>query len=173
MTAPGPVRPKPGSAAFAGRPGGVSWILPLVGLLVALLVALPCAGSAHAATPVPTPAPVHTATAAPSSAAPSADEAGRSHLGKDRPGKDRVAPGYPFQPTLCMVSDPDRRPGDGCSSHPFSGQEAQLPNAPPHPGKADPPLLVTVAPAPALRPADTEPGPRTAPDLHLLQVNRT
>ncbi|MFF7631649.1 hypothetical protein ACFZB9_00655 [Kitasatospora sp. NPDC008050] len=186
MTAPGPVRPKPGSAAFAGRPVGVSWVLPLVGLLVALLVALPCAGPVHAATPLPTPAPVHTvsatpsdatpADATPSDATPATVDAGRadpSHPGKARTSKAHAAPQQPLQPILCMVSDPDRRPGDGCSSHPFSGQDAQLPNAPPHPGKADPPLLVTLAPAPVVRPADTEPWPTTTPDLHLLQVNRT
>ncbi|GAB2689919.1 hypothetical protein GCM10010442_03730 [Kitasatospora kifunensis] len=154
-------------------------VLSLIGFLVALLVALPCAGSARAATPVPASAAAPTASGSAASGSAAAAEAAhpaKAHSAKARSGhaaEANVEPQEPVQPFLCTVSGSDRRPGDGCSNHPFSGQESQLPNAPPQPGKAEPPLLVTAGPAPALRPADTDRWPATTPDLHLLQVNRT
>ncbi|WP_329563142.1 hypothetical protein [Kitasatospora sp. NBC_01266] len=181
MTAPGPVRPKPGSAAFDGHPGGVALVLPLLGLLVALLVTLPCAGSTWAATPPangPTNGPANVPASRPTAARTTAGHAAHaaraaqsSHTG---PGASAFAvTQFPAPLTVCTVDNPGPRPGDGCSSHPFSGQEAQLPNAPPQPGPADLPLPATVRPTAAIGFASAGLPTAPAPDLHLLQVNRT
>ncbi|MFE0460827.1 hypothetical protein ACFW1A_16415 [Kitasatospora sp. NPDC058965] len=162
MTAPGPVRPSPGSAAIAGRPVAASLVLPLFGLLVALLVLLPSAGTAHAAAPGPAP-----------TTAPAATAEHRDHA--DRQSARHAAPAAPAPaaPSIwCASETPDQVPGHGCSSHSFCGQDAQLPNAPPQPGTADPPLLVAPAAVPAPAPVAAARRPAPAPDLHLLQVNR-
>ncbi|MEY9943384.1 hypothetical protein ABH937_000439 [Kitasatospora sp. GAS1066B] len=195
MTAPGPVRPKPGSAAFAGHPGGVALVLPLIGLLVALLVTLPCAGSARAATPSangpasgpanrpssrPTVGPALDAapgTPAPTDATPgtrTARAVHTAHAAHTRATSPQATTAqFPAPLTLCTVDGPGPRPGDGCSSHPFSGQEAQLPNAPPQPGPAGLPLPTTFRPTAASGFTSAGLPTAPAPDLHLLQVNRT
>ncbi|MGF1428767.1 hypothetical protein [Kitasatospora sp. LaBMicrA B282] len=173
-------------------------VLPLLGLLVALLVALPCAGSALAATPLPHPSAGGPSVDGPAGAPPStqAGTPAEAHHGRtpqqtradqrtragqrtrtDRhhahPAPPRAAAELPAPVTLCAVDAPGQRPGDGCSSHPCPGQEAQLPNAPPQPGPADLPLLTAVRPAATPGFAATAPQPAPTPDLHLLQVNRT
>lgn len=155
MTAPGPTRPEPGSAAYAARPAAALWAL----LLIGLLVMLPCAGTARAAVPHSAPNSAPTASAHPQA--------------KDAPPAAAPAPVSTFPLTWCSADDLGPRPGDGCSSHHFDGQDAQLPNAPPQPLPATLPELVTVGAAPAAEAPVTVPGTATATDLHLLQVNRT
>ncbi|WP_157536751.1 hypothetical protein [Kitasatospora mediocidica] len=192
MTAPGPLRPTPGSAAFVGRPAGALWVL----LLIGFLVGLPCASSAHAVAPATVPqaaieaaAPaVHPTSDAPArtTPAPSARRAQPTHAshGVATAQITRTAPAPPPAPAeplsaparpmvLCTADGPGPPPGDGCTSHPFSGQDSQLPNAPPHPVPAALPQLVTLRPTPTAGPSAGTPGPAPAPDLHLLQVNRT
>lgn len=177
MTAPGPLRPTPGSAAFAGRPVGALWVL----LLIGFLIGLPCSGSAHAAAPTGPPQSEHVArtvrhatTTAVHRTAGTAAEHHATHAQPRgaRPFSVAAAPVAPV--VLCTADDPAPQPGDGCSSHhPFSTQDAQLPNAPPHPVPTALPQLVTARALPLARPAGHAPGTATAPDLHLLQVNRT
>ncbi|MCX4749788.1 hypothetical protein OG455_30465 [Kitasatospora sp. NBC_01287] len=169
-------------------------VLPLIGLLVALLVAIPCAGSARAATPPP-PAPVkglvkglvkgpvkgpvkdpaQTTRATPADhATPTSRATDTAHTAHTAKAGAHRAAGLSLAPvTLCALDSSDPRPGDGCSSHSFGGQDAQLPNAPPQPGPTNLPLLVAVHPVPASGFPSTGPGSAPAPDLHLLQVNRT
>ncbi|MDH6132475.1 hypothetical protein P3T37_001860 [Kitasatospora sp. MAA4] len=168
MTAPGPLRPTPGSAAFVGRPAGALWVL----LLIGFLVGLPCTGSAHAATP-PTAPPAATKAAPPHArhAAPHTAQAASRSVATPPAEPLSEPPSRPM--TLCTADGPAPRPSDGCSSHPFSTQDAQLPNAPPHPVPAALPQLVTLRATPAARTTAGTPGPAPSPDLHLLQVNRT
>ncbi|PYC88156.1 hypothetical protein C7C46_01555 [Streptomyces tateyamensis] len=171
MTAPGPARPTPGSAAIFGRPVGVALVLPLFGLLVALLVLLPSAGTAHAAAPPPAPGAAATAKAGAMSA-----QAGPAHHRAVAPAHGTkagsAAPSPLAPPAWCSSDAPDQVPGHGCSSHPFCGQDAQLPNAPPQPGAAQLPLLVAPSAVPAGTAAQAVARPAPSPDLHLLQVNR-
>ncbi|MDH6109863.1 hypothetical protein P3T36_005336 [Kitasatospora sp. MAP12-15] len=162
MTAPGPLRPTTGSAALAGRPAGALWVL----LLIGFLVGLPCAGTAHAA--AATTAVTTTIGAAEHHAQPEPQPTGARSA---HPAPPAASPLPPL--TLCTADDPVPPPGDGCSNLPFCSQDAQLPNAPPHPEPAAPPQLVTFRAMTTVRPAGSTPGTATAPDLHLLQVNRT
>ncbi|MFF7989682.1 hypothetical protein ACFZDG_07825 [Kitasatospora xanthocidica] len=74
---------------------------------------------------------------------------------------------------LCTADgEPPRN--NGCSSHPYCPQDAQLPNPPPQPQ----PVVSPVAPAapealPRLVRAGLLDGSRPAPDLHELQVHRS
>ncbi|MER5864767.1 hypothetical protein [Kitasatospora sp. NPDC002040] len=141
-----------------GRPAAALLVL----LLAGLLAVLPCAGRAHAATRTAAPVPVTTVTAQPD-AVPAALAAAhhRAHQGQ---GAERP-------PLIWCTADGERpTPGSGCSSHPYCGQESQLPNAPPQPVPAVPARLIPpqALPAPpALTPLS---GPDLAPDLHALQV---
>ncbi|MFD5461679.1 hypothetical protein ACFWIQ_02475 [Kitasatospora sp. NPDC127059] len=168
MTASAPSSPRPGRAAPAGHPAGALLVL----LLVALLTALPCSGLAKADAPVrPAPVPVSAVsvvTAAEATApAPHARDTVRVSDHQHR------LMGRQDHWILCTADG--RPPNDnGCSSHPFCPQDAQLPNPPPHPQPAVSPLA---APAPEALPrvvaAGLLDGPRPAPDLHALQVHRS
>jgi hypothetical protein len=176
MTAPGPVDPTPGGAAFARRSAGATWVLSLIGLLAALLVVLPAAGSAAAATPpggtAATPsggaaAPTQAGdTAAPRATAPTVRKAATS-AAPAAPGGDA-----PFEQARCLSDGPLPGSGHGCSGSSWCGQQSQLPNAPPQPGPAALPLLVPPCPAPVTVPLIAAAWPAPTPDLHLLQVNR-
>ncbi len=181
MTALGPLRPISGSAASAGRPVGTLLAL----LVVGLLFMLPCAGTAKAAVPSGTPgtpaAPAtgHPHSPAPPTAAPTATatkpaaKAGHTAPLGGHPANAAQSRTGSADLAWCSADDLGQRPGDGCSSHPCPGQDAQLPNAPPQPVPATLPQLVTVVAGSSAAPANAPAHPVTAPDLHLLQVNRT
>lgn len=172
MTAPGPVEPAPGSVAFARRPGGVTWALSLIGLLAALLVALPCAGSALAAVP-PVPGPAAGTTPGTAGNRTAQSSAARGTATQSAPA---AAPArthsVPFDKAWCSKEAPLPGPGHGCSGDSWCGQQAQLPNAPPQPVAAALPRLVPPRPAPVTVPVIAAAWPAPTPDLHLLQVNR-
>lgn len=160
MTVPGTYTPQPGRAVITGRPAAALWVL----LLAGLLAVLPCAGRAHAVARTGPP-PVTTVTAQP--AAVASAHGLRHHRAQQVKGTER--------PPLvwCTVDGEQPTPGSGCSSHPYCGQESQLPNAPPQPVPAVPARLV----APQARPAPPVltplSGPDLAPDLHALQIQRS
>ncbi|MGE7433182.1 MULTISPECIES: hypothetical protein [Kitasatospora] len=177
MTAPGATAPQPGRASTAGRPAGALLVL----LLVGLLAVLPCAGRAQAAPAKPGQSPATTVTAAlpdPSAAtAHSAAPATRASGTHGHGVTTRTLYGLPLDGglplTWCSVDGDHPVPGSGCSSHPFCAQESQLPNAPPQPAAAVPnqPLSPEAPPRPAAPTAPT--GLDHAPDLHVLQVQRS
>ncbi|WP_181799527.1 hypothetical protein [Kitasatospora acidiphila] len=182
MTAPGPVEPAPGSAAFARRPGGVTWALSLIGLLAALLVALPCAGSALAAVP-PAPGSAAGSPAAGTTPGTAGSRTARSTVAQSSAARSTVtqsapaaAPArtlsVPFEKAWCSKEAPLPGPGHGCSGDSWCGRQAQLPNAPPQPVAAALPRLVPPRPAPVAVPVIAAAWPAPTPDLHLLQVNR-
>ncbi|MGW2249617.1 hypothetical protein ACWCXH_05400 [Kitasatospora sp. NPDC001660] len=163
MTVSAPSSPRPGRAAAAGRPAGVLWIL----LLVALLTALPCTGRAMAAdqdSPAPTTATttVVLVTAAASTTGHTA-KAADHHLHVDEPRHW----------TWCSADGRPPQRDNGCSSHPYCAQDAQLPNPPPHPQPAVSPHTQASEALPRVVPAGLLVGPHPAPDLHELQVHRS
>ncbi|MFI9160681.1 hypothetical protein [Kitasatospora aureofaciens] len=176
MTASAPSSPRPGRAASAGRPAGA-----LLGLLlVALLTVLPCTGLARAdASARPGPGPVSAVsvvTAAEATAqTPLAREAARDtarDAARASDGHHRIAE----QQDHWILCTADGQPphNNGCSSHPFCPQDAQLPNPPPHPQPAAWPLVSPAPEAlPRVVPAGLLDGPHPAPDLHELQVHRS
>ncbi|MFI9272336.1 hypothetical protein ACIGXM_16670 [Kitasatospora sp. NPDC052896] len=177
MTAPGARRPLPGSAVSATRPLVALWTL----LLIGLLTVLPCAGTARAATPASAGAQLAGPDATPGTVAPrpapaAAVPRAAAHTPAHAPASGEAVSAVPALPAslfLCSPGDPPPAPGDGCSSHSCNGQEAQLPNAPPQPEPATAPVLVIPGPGPVLAPSAAAPDSGPAPDLHLLQVNRT
>ncbi|MFE6053347.1 hypothetical protein ACFQ6N_21535 [Kitasatospora sp. NPDC056446] len=74
---------------------------------------------------------------------------------------------------LCTADgEPPRN--NGCSSHPFCPQDAQLPNPPPHPQPAVTPVTQPAPEAlPRVAPAGLLDGSHPVPDLHELQVHRS
>ncbi|MFE9421666.1 hypothetical protein ACFYNO_01750 [Kitasatospora sp. NPDC006697] len=138
----------------------MSWSLSLIGLLIALLMALPCAGSARAA------APAHRGGSG-QVAASAADAVAPAVPAPAVPGA--VAPA---EKAWCASDAPLPGPGHGCSSNPWCAEQSQLPNAPPQPGAAALPVLVPPSPAPVRVPLAAVDWPAPTPDLHLLQVNR-
>ncbi|MER7846530.1 hypothetical protein ABTZ03_21520 [Kitasatospora sp. NPDC096077] len=168
MTASAPSSLRPGTAASAGRPAGALLVL----LLVALLTALPCTGLAKAdapAQPSPGTAAAVSVVAAAEALAPTphARDAARVSDHRQWLGEHRD------HSILCTADG--RPPSDnGCSSHPFCPQDAQLPNPPPHPQPVVSPLAASAPEAlPRVVPAGLLDGPRPAPDLHVLQVHRS
>ncbi|HJD80576.1 hypothetical protein [Kitasatospora aureofaciens] len=180
MTASAPSSPRPGRAASAGRPAGA-----LLGLLlVALLTVLPCTGLAKAdASARPGPGPVSAVsvvTAAEATAqTPLAREAARDTARDAARGAARASDGHhriAEQQDHWILCTADGQPphNNGCSSHPFCPQDAQLPNPPPHPQPAAWPLVSPAPEAlPRVVPAGLLDGPHPAPDLHELQVHRS
>ncbi|MFJ8042611.1 hypothetical protein ACIRBX_19190 [Kitasatospora sp. NPDC096147] len=167
MTAPGGTRPQPGRARAGLDPVAALWAL----LLGGLLLALPCAGPAHAvaraaAAPVPVNAVTTLTTLAGASTEGPGPRADRHRAPHHQPGRADL----PSDRTLCSIDGERQYPGSGCSGHAFCGPEAQLPNAPPQPVPAVPARLV----APQALPAPARPSPPgdldLAPDLHVLQV---
>lgn len=167
MTASAPSSPRPGRAATSGRPAAL-WVL----LLVALLTMLPCAGQATALDAIAHPAQPHSpavtlVTVATSKAQVGGAPAGTAHTA-DRQW-DTEDQGH----WILCTADGEQRRGNGCSSHPFCPQDAQLPNPPPQPQPAVTLVpAVPEAPSRVLR-AGLLDGPRPAPDLHVLQVQRS
>ncbi|MFI6157530.1 hypothetical protein ACIBCA_33155 [Kitasatospora sp. NPDC051170] len=167
MTASAPSSPRPGRAATAGRPAAL-WVL----LLVALLTMLPCAGQARALDAIAHPAPAHSSAVALVTAAKSDPQPGGTPAGAAQSADQRRYAEDQGHWILCSA-DGEQRPGNGCSSHPFCPQDAQLPNPPPQPQPAVTLLpAVPEAPSRVLR-AGLLDGPRPAPDLHVLQVQRS
>ncbi|MEV7601518.1 hypothetical protein AB0O91_29550 [Kitasatospora sp. NPDC089797] len=172
MTASAPSSPRPGRAAPAGRPAGALLVL----LLVALLTALPCTGLAKAEAParqsagVPAAVTVVTAAEAVAPTARARDDARNAVRASDHHQR------FGEHEDHWILCTADGRPprNNGCSSHPFCAQDAQLPNPPPHPQPAVSPLTAPAPEAlPRVVPAGLLDGPRPAPDLHELQVHRS
>ncbi|MFJ9691776.1 hypothetical protein [Kitasatospora sp. NPDC101183] len=151
---------------MAGRPAAL-WVL----LLVALLAMLPCAGQAKAldaaAHPAPTRSPAVTLVTVATGDQQPGPQDGPAHAA------DRPYYGGDQSHWILCTADGEQRRGNGCSSHPFCPQDAQLPNPPPQPQPAV--TLVPVVPEapPRVLRAGLLDGPRPAPDLHLLQVQRS
>ncbi|MFD9129081.1 hypothetical protein [Kitasatospora sp. NPDC059571] len=193
MTAPAATTAEPGWPVRAGgRPAVVLWAL----LVTGLLALLPCAGSAkavgrHAASvPSAAPAPAPTASAGtaalPGSAAATPPTAATPPAVSAASAVDSRTPhGAGQHAAVSWADDPGGSviwcpadggmpgPGKGCSSHPFCGPEAQLPNAPPQPAAVALPLLVAVRTTPVTVPVAAPAVSGPAPDLHVLQVQRT
>ncbi|MEU4116398.1 hypothetical protein AB0F71_18100 [Kitasatospora sp. NPDC028055] len=143
----------------------------MVLLLVALLSALPCSGLAKADAPVRSgPAPVSAV-----SLVSAADAVAPAPHGRDAVrASDHQRFGEPQEHWILCTADGQPPRNNGCSSHPFCPQDAQLPNPPPHPQPAVLPLAVPTPEAlPRAVPAGLLDGPRPAPDLHELQVHRS
>ncbi|MEU8926645.1 hypothetical protein AB0D10_37945 [Kitasatospora sp. NPDC048545] len=188
MTASAPSSPRPGRAAPAGRPVGALLVL----LLVALLTMLPCAGQAKAldgpALPVPAAAPVtavsvvsvqvatgqtphagHAAQATRPAKAAKIAEVGKAPNASDQ---RRIAEEQGHWILCTADGEPPRN--NGCSSHPYCPQDAQLPNPPPQPQPAVSPVTPAAPEAPPrVVPAGLLDGSHPAPDLHELQVHRS
>ncbi|MFF2656493.1 hypothetical protein ACFVUH_03930 [Kitasatospora sp. NPDC058032] len=185
MTVSAPSNPRPGRAALVVRPVGTLWIL----LLVGLLMALPCTAHAKAVTAerpgLPVTVPADPPVGPPSGVAevPADVEAGAPAQlhGSAATGPattpqtlgDRIRAESHRHWTWCSVDgDPPHR-NNGCSSHPYCAQDAQLPNPPPQPQPAAAPLTETPEALPRVVPAGLLVGPHPAPDLHELQVHRS
>lgn len=164
----------------------------LVLLLVALLTMLPCAGQAKAldgtARPVPTAAPVsavtvvsvqvaigqaphagHAAQATKPARAAKIAEVGQAAKASDQ---HRIAEDQGHWILCTADGEPPRN--NGCSSHPFCPQDAQLPNPPPQPQPAVSPVTPGAPEAlPRVVPAGLLDGSHPVPDLHELQVHRS
>ncbi|MDY0813604.1 hypothetical protein [Kitasatospora purpeofusca] len=182
MTASAPSTPRPGRAAPAVRPVGALWIL----LLVGLLTALPCAAHARAATaersgfPVTVPADPPVGPPTGLLAVPLADApphlpgtAATGPATTPRTLDDRLRAESHRHWTWCSVDGNPPHRNNGCSSHPYCAQDAQLPNPPPHQQPAAAPRPETAEVPPRVVPAGLPVGPHPAPDLHELQVNRS
>ncbi|MGW6918101.1 hypothetical protein ACWGB8_30460 [Kitasatospora sp. NPDC054939] len=163
MTASAPKALWPGRTVPAGRPAGALWVL----LLVAVLTALPCAGHAKA---VEAQRGAQAAAAPTTVVGPSADSAadrpGTAHHGDRGPAPDRR------HWTWC-TADGTPPSHNNCSSHPYCGQDAQLPNPPPQPQPAAATRPAAPEALPRVLPAGLLVGPHPAPDLHELQVHRS
>jgi hypothetical protein len=190
MTAPVPVTAEPERPVrTGGRPATVLAVL----LVAGLLALLPCAGSAKAVGLAARASHAHaTATAAVAGAAPAASTA-ESATGSDptaavrqigiaAPPRAHHGDGHQAAPWAdspgrsdiwCTADGGTPGPGKGCSSHPFCGPGAQLPNAPPQPGAVALPLMVAAHEVRAAVPVDTPFVSGPAPDLHVLQVHRS
>ncbi|WP_431677923.1 hypothetical protein [Kitasatospora sp. KL5] len=163
MSVPASATGEPVRSLRAGsRPAVVLWAL----LVVGLLALLPCAGTAKAVSSHAPSAPPATAATGPhvSDAAPAPQRTAHSAALRADDGGHHV---------WCSADGSHPGPGKGCTSHPFRGLEAQLPNAPPHPLPVALPQLVAVRALPAALPPGTSAGPDPAPDLHVLQVHRS
>ncbi|GAA0655400.1 hypothetical protein GCM10010193_02180 [Kitasatospora atroaurantiaca] len=170
MTAPGVTAPPPGRATYAGRPAGVLCALVLAGLLVVL----PSAGRAQAVGAKQVPPAVTTVTGPAAHTAHAVHSLSAAQGISAHHGAPIGAPtdaGLPL--TWCSADGEHPLPGNGCSSHPYCGQESQLPNAPPQPAAAVPAQLSPPRALPSPAPLTTLAGPDLAPDLHALQVLRT
>ncbi|MER6299912.1 hypothetical protein ABT247_10110 [Kitasatospora sp. NPDC001539] len=172
MTASAPSSPRPGRAAPAGRPAGALLVL----LLVALLTALPCAGQSSAADgparTAPAPAVAVSVVSAAQATAPAAHSGRTGHTAKASGQKQQLAAEQDHWILCTADGQPPRN--NGCSSHPFCPQDAQLPNPPPQPQPAVSPLAAPAPEAlPRVVPAGLLDGPHPAPDLHELQVHRS
>ncbi|WP_143685823.1 hypothetical protein [Streptomyces sp. 1331.2] len=178
MTASAPSLPRPGRAAPAGRPVGALLVL----LLGALLAVLPCAGQAKAvdgsARPVPAAAPASAVTVVSvvsvqvaTGQAPHADPAAPA----TRPAKAaKLAEDQGQGHWILCTADGQPPRNNGCSSHPYCSQDAQLPNPPPQPQPAVSPRTPAAPEAlPRVVPAGLLDGSHPAPDLHELQVHRS
>ncbi|MBV2153420.1 hypothetical protein [Kitasatospora sp. SUK 42] len=181
MTASAPSSPRPGRAAPAGRPAGAL----LVMLLVALLTALPCAGQATAAggsarqAPAPVSAVSVVSVVEATVVALPVEHSGHSghsaHSGRAAKASEQH-PRFAEEQGHWILCTADGQPqrNNGCSSHPYCAQDAQLPNPPPQPQPAVSPLVASAPEAlPRVVPAGLLDGPHPAPDLHELQVHRS
>ncbi|MFC6598515.1 hypothetical protein [Kitasatospora paranensis] len=188
MTAPAPVTAEPERPV---RVGGHPAVVLSVLLVAGLLALLPCAGNAKAVGLAARASHAHAAAKA--GAVPAASAAASTSASAPDPAAARQngiaamsrAPHSDGHQAALWADFPGRSdiwctadggvpgPGKGCTSHPFCGPGAQLPNAPPQPGAVALPLLVAAHEVPAAVPVDTPFVSGPAPDLHVLQVHRS
>ncbi|MEV7025047.1 hypothetical protein [Kitasatospora sp. NPDC093558] len=156
---------------MAGRPAGVLWIL----LLVGLLTALPCTGRAMATDQAAaTASTVTVATTVTVVSATAAAGAATGHSAKAaKPADHHLHLDGPRRWTWCSADGRPPQRDNGCSSHPYCGQDAQLPNPPPQPQPVLSPHTSAPEALPRVAPAGLLVGPHPAPDLHELQVHRS
>ncbi|KJS54103.1 hypothetical protein VM98_21095 [Streptomyces rubellomurinus subsp. indigoferus] len=142
-------------------------------LLVVLLTLLPCAGQARAlGAPAVTPPPaaaVTIVTATGHDAHPTLPGPGSG----DPAATERQQYAGPQGHWILCTADGEPPQHNGCSSHPYCTQDAQLPNPPPQPQPALSTVPVLPKAPPRLVPAGLRDGPCPAPDLHVLQVQRS
>ncbi|WP_188295448.1 hypothetical protein [Streptomyces sp. CBMA156] len=179
MTASAPSLPRPGRAAFAGRPVGALLVL----LLAALLTLLPCAGQAKAVDgpghPAPPQAPVSAVTVlnvvSVQVATGQASRTGHAaKVAKAGKSSDHHRTAEEQGHWILCTADGEPPRNNGCSSHPFCPQDAQLPNPPPQPQPAVSPLTPAAPEAPPrVVPTGLLDGSHPVPDLHELQVHRS
>ncbi|MFE2726786.1 hypothetical protein [Kitasatospora sp. NPDC059327] len=164
---------------------GALWFL----LLVGLLTALPCAGSAQAVSterstkaavlpestvvgPVVADSPTTGARWAPG-AEHAAPHPGAPRTGPAATPADRLHAEERRHWTWCTADGEPPHRNNGCSGHPYCGQDAQLPNPPPQPMPALAPRPELPEAQPRVVPSGLLDGPHPAPDLHELQVHRS
>ncbi|MET8544970.1 hypothetical protein ABZW03_30645 [Kitasatospora sp. NPDC004799] len=153
-------------------------------LLAALLTLLPCAGQAkaadgsgHPATPRATVGSV-TVVSVVSVQVATGDTSYSGRAAKvtksARPSEHhRTATEEQGHWILCTADGQPPR-NNGCTSHPYCPQDAQLPNPPPQPQPAVSPLTPAAPEAlPRVVPAGLLDGAHPVPDLHELQVHRS
>lgn len=145
-------------------------------LLVALLLLLPCSGSAFAAgrgvhrdAPAVTTAGQQAHRAEQAAARPATSG---HHSRGDAPQAAPSTGGGGA--SLCSTyAVGGGGPDSGCSGGRHCLQDAVLPDAPPQPLAAVVPGAVLLPPAPVVEARGPLPGIDRAPDIHLLQVQRT
>ncbi|MFJ6384432.1 hypothetical protein ACIQI7_31070 [Kitasatospora sp. NPDC092039] len=179
MTASAPSSPRPGRAASAGRPVGRLLVL----LLAALLTLLPCAGPAKAADGSGHPAPPSATVGAVTVvsvvnvqvATGQTSHSGRAaKVTKSAQSSDHHRTAEEQGHWILCTADGQPPRNNGCSSHPYCPQDAQLPNPPPQPQPAVSPLTPAAPEAlPRVVPTGLLDGSHPVPDLHELQVHRS
>ncbi|MFI2610184.1 hypothetical protein [Kitasatospora sp. NPDC018619] len=155
----------------------------MVLLLVALLTLLPCAGQAKAVDgsglPASPPAPASAVTVV-SVVSVQVATGHTSYTGRaakvtksTQPSEQHRAAEEQGHWILCTADGQPPR-NNGCTSHPYCPQDAQLPNPPPQPQPAVSPLAPAAPEAqPRVVPAGLLDGAHPVPDLHELQVHRS
>ncbi|MGA5700406.1 hypothetical protein [Peterkaempfera bronchialis] len=159
---------------------------PWTALLVMLVLLVPSAVSAHGtgiggghttAAPESTPYPDGAAPADRVGPAPVAQRGpamqGSGHSGGGDHGVRSGADPWDDGPAMLCPVLGGGRSDSGCSSHRHCAQDAMLPNAPPQPPAATLPRALVLRPVPGVQPRGPLAGSDRAPDLHLLQVQRT
>ncbi|WP_049656097.1 hypothetical protein [Kitasatospora sp. MY 5-36] len=155
----------------------------MVLLLVALLTLLPCAGQAKAVDgsghPTTAAAPAGSVTVVSvvsvQVATGHASYTGRAaKVAKSANPSDHHRTAEEQGHWILCTADGQPPRNNGCSSHPYCPQDAQLPNPPPQPQPAVSPLTPTAPDAqPRVVPAGLLDGAHPVPDLHELQVHRS
>ncbi|GAA3008024.1 hypothetical protein [Kitasatospora sp. NPDC006786] len=155
----------------------------MVLLLVTLLTLLPCAGQAKAVDgsgqPAPHAAPVSAVTVVSvvSVQVATGHSSYTGHAAKvtgATKSSDHHRTAEEQGHWILCTADGQPPRNNGCSSHPYCSQDAQLPNPPPQPQPAVSPLTPAAPEAlPRVVPTGLLDGAHPVPDLHELQVHRS
>ncbi|MGW7443399.1 hypothetical protein [Kitasatospora sp. NPDC054795] len=155
----------------------------MVLLLVTLLTLLPCSGQAKAVDgsgqPAPHAAPVSAVTVVSvvSVQVATGHSSYTGHAAKvteSAKSSDHHRTAEEQGHWILCTADGQPPHNNGCSSHPYCSQDAQLPNPPPQPQPAVSPLTPAAPEAlPRVVPTGLLDGAHPVPDLHELQVHRS